>query len=453
MTDWKLRLYHHLPPPMRSLLASLRGRQLRGWRYGPETERLVAEALERERWSPAEWQAWRDERLARVLHAAATRTPYYREQWAARRRNGDRASWEALENWPLLDKDAVRRDPRAFLVEGADPARLFHDHTSGTTGKSLDLWIPREAVREWYALAEARWRRWYGVSLRDRWGILGGQLVAPVEQQRPPFWVWNAPMNQLYLSAYHLAPALLPHYLEAISRYRLRYLLGYTSSLYTLAQGILELGLQGPTLQAVITNAEPVYEYQRRAIEAAFACPVRETYGMAETVAAASECEAGALHLWPETGVLETAASGELIGTGLLNPTMPLVRYRIGDHATLAPADAPCGCGRRLPRLAALEGRNDDVLRTRDGRRIGRLDPVFKSALPVREAQIIQEQLDRLRVRYVPDDRFTPAALDDIAARLRARMGEIEIVFEAMNEIPRGPGGKFRAVVSTLPRE
>src|SRR2546426_6049288 len=43
-----------------------------------------------------------------------------------------------------------------------------------------------------------------------------------------------------------------------------------------------------------------------RSISAAFRAPVRETYGMTENVAAASECEAGRLHQWPEVGLMET---------------------------------------------------------------------------------------------------------------------------------------------------
>src|SRR5436190_7566282 len=124
---------------------------------------------------------------------------------------------------------------------------------------------------------------------------------------------------------------------------------------------------------------------------------------MAETVAAASECEAGRLHLWPEAGWLEiinnnqAAPSGEvgdLICTSLYNTDMPLIRYRVGDRAALADPHQSCSCGRHLPQISALEGRIDDVLYTTDGRRIGRLDPIFKAQLPVREAQIVQERLD-----------------------------------------------------------
>jgi phenylacetate-CoA ligase len=98
-----------------------------------------------------------------------------------------------------------------------------------------------------------------------------------------------------------------------------------------------------------------------------------------------------------------------------------------------------------------LEGRTDDVLYTADGRRIGRLDPVFKGDLPLREAQIIQESLSVIRVRYVPDKGFKPADGEKIVAELQARLGPMEVALEEVAEVPREPNGKFRAVVCNLP--
>lgn len=457
-----LPLYHRLPPPARNLAATLRGYYLRSWRYGPETERLVEEALEREQWSPEQWKRWQEERLAYVLHRAATQVPYYREQWNRRRRQGDRASWEVLENWPILEKEPLRANPRAFVADDCDIHRMFHEHTSGTTGTPLDLWWSRETVRAWYALFEARWRRWYGVSRHDRWAILGGQLVVPVTQTKPPFWVWNAALQQLYMSSYHLSPATIPLYLDALREYRIVYLLGYTSALYELACGALEADCDDLSFRVVIANAEPVSSYQREAVERAFGCPLRETYGMAEIVAAAGECQAGTLHLWPEVGWIEVLAGeapvapgtmGDIVATGLFNADMPLVRYRVGDRGALSAEENDCSCGRRLPVLVGLEGRSDDVLYTRDGRRIGRLDPVFKAQLPIREAQIVQEALDRVRVRYVPTDGFSEADARSIVERLQQRLGDVEVILEATDAIPRGPNGKFRAVVCQIPPE
>jgi len=464
MSDAALWLYHRLPAPARSAAASLRGYYLRRWRYGPETDRLIAEALDREQWTAAQWDRFREQRLVSVLQRAATRVPYYRALWQARRRLGDRSSWEDLANWPLLDKEAVRARPEAFLADGCRPRRMWRVHTSGTTGTSVTIWRSRETERALYALAAARRRHWYGLSRGDRCALIGGQLVTPTAQRRPPFWVWNAALNQLYMSSYHLAPALLPYYLDALAHYRVAYLEGYTSSLYALAQEALRLGRRDLQVVVAIPNAEPVEDYQRQAIAAAFGCPVRETYGMAESVAAASECQGGRLHLWPEVGCVEVVADGrnvpagalgELVCTGLLNADMPLIRYRIGDRGALTASPPPtaCSCGRTLPSLAAVEGRVDDVLFTPDGRRIGRLDPVFKADLPVREAQIVQDTLRRVRIRYVPTENFTPDAARTLVERLQARMGNVAVVLEPVAEVPRTATGKFRAVVCNLPPE
>src|SRR5207248_7809956 len=88
MNEALVRLYHRMPALLRSLAASARGFELRRLRYGPETPALIERALEREHWSPAQWRAWREARLAFILHRAATRVPYYRDHWARRRREG-----------------------------------------------------------------------------------------------------------------------------------------------------------------------------------------------------------------------------------------------------------------------------------------------------------------------------------------------------------------------------
>jgi phenylacetate-CoA ligase len=468
MTDKLLRLYHRLPGAGRSAMATVRGLYLRRWRYSSETDALAEQALERESWTRAQWQGWQEERIARLLSRAAELVPHYREHWAERRRRGDESSPERLENWPLLEKESVRNNPMAFVASDRDVRLMFHERTSGTTGKSLDLWWSREMVVQWYALFEARWRKWYDVSRKDRWALLGGQMVAPVAQARPPFWVWNAALNQLYMSSYHLAPGLMAAYLDAMVRYRIVYVLGYASSLYALAREALRLKRRDIRLAVAITNAEPLLDHQRDCVAEAFGCPVRETYGMSEAVAAASECEKGRMHLWPEAGYLETrkaggaecetagreptcgeTSAGELISTGLLNFDMPLIRYRVGDLGKLSGVN--CDCGRSLPVIASIDGRVDDVLITRDGRRVGRLDPVFKSKAGVNEAQLIQEAIDRVRVRYVPAPDFTAISERSMAERLRARMGDIEVIFERVDSIPRSANGKFRAVVCRMP--
>jgi phenylacetate-CoA ligase len=451
------RVYHRLPGSAQWAAAAAMGLYLRRWRYGSETDRLVAEALERDRWSAERWQTYQQERLGFVLHRAATRVPFYRDLWAKRRKDGDRSSWEQLEHWPILEKDSVREHPHAFLADDVNPRRMFEEHTSGTSGKPLQLWWSRDTVRQWYALNEARSRRWYGISRKDRWAIVGGRIITPVSSRKPPFWVWNAAMRQLYMSAYHLAPDLVPQYLDALRTYNITYLFGYSSGLHALAEAALRLGRTDVRLAVAISNAEPLFDHQRHAIEAAFRCPVRETYGLAEIVAGGSECERGSLHFWPEVGVVETVNGsqsmpagtlGDLVSTSLLNADMPLIRYRTGDAVRLS--TSTCACGRQLPVVRGLEGRSDDLVVMQDGRKVGRLDTVFKHGSGIAEAQIIQETFTRFRLKYVSSEGASPAIETRLLQRLRDHLGSVDVIFERVDQVPRTAGGKFRAVVSEL---
>jgi phenylacetate-CoA ligase len=452
-------LYRRLPISVRSVAATAQGLRLSWWRYGRVAETAAMEAQERDYWSRAQWAAWREERLAYVLHRAATRVPYYREQWAARRRRGDKSSWEVLANWPILEKEEVRRAPRAFVADDCSVRRMFHLRTSGTTGMPLDIWRTRETVQALYGIGTTRTRGWHGVTLRDRRAMLGGQIVTPVEQQRPPFWVWNAALHQLYMSIQHLAPDLIPYYLDALARYRIRYIAGYPSSIHTLAEEALRLGRDDLRMVVVLANSEPLLPHQRETIERAFQCPARETYGMTETVASATECEAGRLHQWPEEGLIEVldgrcpvppGSPGEFVCTGLLNADQPLIRYRVGDCGRVRPADELCSCGRSLPLMASIDGRTDDILYTPDGRRVYRMNPVLYG-LPLREAQFVQEAVNRMRVRVVPAAGFGTASEQALAARIRERMGDVGVLVEEVSAIPRTATGKFRLVICQMP--
>jgi phenylacetate-CoA ligase len=456
-----VRIYHRFPASFRSIPATARGYYLKWWRYGAETESLVEEALAREHWNGDQWKNWQEERLLMILRRAVKQVPYYRDYWSKRRASGDRSSWEVLENWPILTKETLRQNPKAFVAEDCSLSTMFEEHTSGSTGKPLVIWQKRSTVKRSFALLEARVRRWNGVSRNDRWAILGGQLVTPSTQQQPPFWVWNAGLKQLYMSSYHLSPANIPSYFDALRKYGIRYVLGYASALHALAQVAQEESICCPAIAVAINNAEPLYRHQREMIELSFRCPVRDTYGMTELVAAASECSWGKLHLWPETGILEilddsdskkvqNGMPGRFVCTGLINPDMPLIRYEVGDRGTLSAERGICGCGRLLPILQGVEGRLDDVILTPDGKRIGRLDPVFKSDFRIRESQIVQESLHRLHVRVVPADGYSQKDANEIVESLKERVGNMEIVVDEVVTIPRSSNGKFRSVISMI---
>lgn len=461
MQDKFLKLYPFLPNSLRALSANLRGLYLQRQRYGSETEKLVEEALERETWSVEKWKTWLETRLAEVLYRARTKTPYYRALWDERRRKGDKSSWELLESWPILDKEEIRRIPKAFIAEDCQIKHMTKEQTSGTSGKPLQLWWSQRAVRHWYALFEARWRRWYGVSYKDPWAILGGQIIKPVNEKSPPFWIWNIPMRQLYLSSFHISDHNISDYVKAMKKYKVQYLFGYSSSLNVLAKTILDSGNAKLNLRVVITNAEPLSAQQRTLMENVFQCPIRETYGMTEMVAGASECQEGRLHLWPEAGRLEimcgekiypfenATETGELIATSLLNQDMPLIRYRNGDRLNPIGSSNQCLCGRLLPAIQNIEGRVSDMVFTPDGRKIFWLNPIFYN-LPIVEGQLIQTKLQEFMVLIVPMQNFDARSEFVLLQRIRERIGDVKADIKKVKKIERGPSGKFQPVINQL---
>lgn len=451
-------IYHKLPSPFRDIGASLQGYYLRSWRYSRDTEQLVSEALDRDTWSLDRWKNWQEERLAYILNRAATKIPYYRQMWEKRRRDGDRVSWEYLERWPILAKNIVRENPKAFVANDCDIRKMFVDRTSGTTGTPLQIFLTRQTIQAWYALYEARVRRWNGVSIHENWIILGGQLVIPFKQKKPPFWVHNYPLNQLYFSTHHISRENSNAYLRSIEQFKPSHMIVYPSSASILADLFESAQLQVPAMKVVISNAEFLSDTARERLGRVFQCPVRNTYGMAEIAVMATECSNGHLHLWPEAGYTEivsdqedyrvdTGQVGRIIATSLLNADMPLIRYETGDRGSLD-ASIP-DCEKKLPVLKSVEGRLNDLIVTLDGRYIFWLNPVFYG-LPVLEAQIIQERLDYFHIRLVSGNNYSAETGLEIIKRLQQRVGEVKVVLEEVSTIPRLANGKFRAVISNV---
>jgi phenylacetate-CoA ligase len=207
----------------------------------------------------------------------------------------------------------------------------------------------------------------------------------------------------------------------------------------------------------VFTSSESLLPLQRDAIEAAFGAPVRDRYGVSEFAVSMTECANQGLHVDMEFCVVEVEVEeeaddyvrGPLLVTGLGNDATPFLRYRVGDIGTRSKHSCPCG--RPGDVFLDLDGRIEDYVVTPDGRRIGRLDHIFKEQLDIAEAQILQDKRGRLRVLVVRRDSYTQASERELLTQFRTRVGEeIEIEIAYCDSIDREPNGKFRAVKSAI---
>jgi phenylacetate-CoA ligase len=80
-----------------------------------------------------------------------------------------------------------------------------------------------------------------------------------------------------------------------------------------------------------------------------------------------------------------------------------------------------------------------------------RFHGIFTDQPHIREGQIVQETLSRIRVRVVPAEGYGAADAENVVARMHQRLGHgVEILVDTVESIPRTKAGKFQPVISML---
>lgn len=432
---------------MLSLRAACRGLLQNEFRY----QALLGQAEERQYWNAEQLQGWSMEHAEILIQAARKRVPFYRERDA---HHGDRYEINQL---PLLEKSEVRNAALRLLPNGRRPCGSFKSSTSGTKGSPLVLYQPLDAFLRENAF-QMRQLQWAGYSEGAKRVCLQGEMIVPAAVRKPPYWRVSSTDNMLMMSSFHLSETSVPGYLDAMRRFDPVIIQAYPSSIGFLANWMLckGTGVTLHSLRAIVTSSEALSVEQRRKIEAGFGVPVFDWYGNAERVAAIGTCEFGNYHVMDDYGFIEflhlSGTTHEVIGTGLNNDSMPLIRYRTGDTVELGNDEYGCECGRAFRRISAINGRIDDVIKTPDGRVVGRLDQIYNNVTGIIEGQISQHALDRIVIRVVPiSGIYSEKTALQLVTNLRGRVGmDIDIKVEAVNALERNTSGKLSAVVSAF---
>jgi phenylacetate-CoA ligase len=342
--------------------------------------------------------------------------------------------------------------------------------TSGSTGMPFEFYWDRAAgdmVRGAYLLS----LEWAGAALWDarimiaspayfynqiapvpRWRLLAGRLVLGEES--------------VSLSADTLTTARFRALVGEVSRRKHYFIRGYPAPIARLASRLLDEGgpLAGYPL-VVISFAETLTPSNASTIEAALRCRVVNYYSSWEVPQMAQTCpdNPDLLHVNADRVILRVvrddgsdAAPGEtgrVVVTDLANYVMPFINYGNGDQAVAGDA---CPCGRGLPTLIRLEGRDSEVLRNPQGREIngvvlGQFLAFVAGVIPcVLEYQAVQSSANRVRLLVIPSDRFTPEFGEKLRTDLEAFIGPgMQVTVETVDRIPLEPSGK-RLLVKQL---
>ena len=456
-----VKLYSRLPVAAQNVACSLYGWKERRLRFGPAFRHRFTSLKETDRASRSEIEAYQDAQIERLVRHAFDTVPYYRRVMEERGLTPSGiTSRDDLVKLPVLTKEVVRANHRDLLSDAHRGRRLRARRTSGSTGTALQVPAPKEAVAfQWAVWWRHRWR--FGVQPLTWHVNFSGRPVVPSAQKRPPYWRWNMPMRQLLVGMQQVKRANIASLAVRIDDPRFGFWSGVPSIIHPFVEFLEAEGvvLNHPP-RVVFTGAEPTEHFQRAAIKRVTGAIVTDQYGFAEGCGNASRCEHGHYHEDWEFGVLEAVGSeglgngdvrGKVVATGFANPAFPLIRYEVGDAAVWKPTEFRCSCGRASRVIERIDGRLEDYVVTPEGTRVRRFSYLFKKSHTIREAQVVQERQGRITIRYVPRTRV---ASDDLEA-IRRKVSEwisptLAVEFEEVGEIPRGAGGKFKAVLSRL---
>lgn len=452
------KVYNSSPPFIQNLLLSAYGIYLNRLQCGGDYGRCLAQIENNHKLSRDELNAQQVRKVSAVVENAILHVPYYKKL-ASSRDPGYFAVNEPgdIKKLPLLDKAQVKRTPTDFIDERFRPWRLLSIETTGTTGSPLKVYFRPVARQQNFAFYHRFLKHGFGSFARK--ATFGGRLVVSSNQRKPPFWRYNAAQKNLLMSSYHLTDDFIPYYVAKLSQFQPDYIDTYPSCVLRIAQYMEKHNIDGKGMtRAIVTSSECLLAHQREIVESVFKAPVFDQYGSVEMSVFVGQCKQGRYHIHTDYGLLEflrpdgtdaePGEEAELVCTGLINPIMPLIRYRIGDRGVLS--NEVCTCGSSFPVMEKLLGRKDDVIITPDGRRVSRLGMALHGH-PIQQAQFIQREDGKLTVRVVKDADYTTASEIRLEKNLRGRLGDqLELEFEYVDTISRGPGGKMKTIVSNF---
>ena len=231
----------------------------------------------------------------------------------------------------------------------------------------------------------------------------------------------------------------------------------------SVAEALLhELG--GPrktsSLQEILFVAEPLSTALEARMADEWGIRCAEYYSANEVGYIALRCrEQGKLHVQSESVLVEivdatgqpcgVGEAGRVVVTSLHNVATPLIRYEIGDYATVGP---PCACGRTLPVIDRVLGRVRNLVRMPDGRRHWPVDlGKFRAMSAVRQFQYVRSGPRTIELRVVLNQPLTAEEEGRAQALVREALGyPFQVEITPVAEIARGPTGKFEEFLSLL---
>jgi phenylacetate-CoA ligase len=363
-----------------------------------------------------------------------------------------------LRNFPFVEKEMIRDRLEDFCVPMEGRSYIT---TGGSTGIPFGFYRDPQSFGKELASKAHQYAR-IGWKEGDRQIVIRG-LSIPTSDHT----TFASDFNELRCSSYHLTPEWMEVFRQKAWEYRPDWVRCYPSSGYLYARWLKETQHEFPPVKGILCASENLYDFQKKLIGEVFGARVFTHYGHYELTVLAGFCEyEDTYHVLPQYGYAELLSKdgkivtqpgqvGEIVGTSFIMHATPFIRYRTRDLAVLKGWECP-SCGRPYQIWERVEGRLQEFVVTRTGRYISMTainfhDDIFDH---IKQFQFFQEEPGRVTLRYIPKSTCNAYILSEIRQRLLVKFGDdVDLNFQAVEDIPLTQRGKHRFLIQKLPIE
>jgi len=412
--------------------------------------------------------------LRALLEHAAHHVPYYRDLFSRARLDWrDIKSLADLARVPVSTKRELRAGfPTSTTADNIPVSRRRTMMTSGSTGLPFEFHWDRQ-TSSLLGATSLFWLGWAGAAIWHTCVVIASPSyfynhVAPRSRLRQLTARAVLGERSVSLSSDQATAARFRSLVAEEARRGPYFIRGYPSAVARLAEALSEEAVPlASHPKVVVAFGETLTLGNAEAIQRVFQCRVVNWYSSWEVPQIAHSCpdNAKVLHVNAERVVARVvrpdgldAAPGEagrVVVTDLANYVMPFINYSVGDQAV---AGTPCPCGRGLPTLGHVEGRDSEVIRTRQGREVnsvvlGQFLTFVVGMIPyVWEYQAVQTAPDAVTLRIAPTSRFTAQFASTLQVDLENFLGPgVAVTVEVVDSIPLEPSGK-RLIIKSQSR-
>ncbi|MGE4247560.1 MAG: phenylacetate--CoA ligase family protein [Parvibaculaceae bacterium] len=431
--------------------------------------RAMAMQLERsEKISPERMTAFSRALLSDLLLHATGNIPWYRERLKpVLLTDGtiDLAGWAEV---PILTRADVIAHGEEMRT-GAFPAThapVIHQETSGSTGTPIVVLQTRLHQQMWSQMT-ARMHRWHGFDYAKDFASIdtftADRAVWPLGSYGSG-WIAR-PLGPAEPGLHYVLNMNTPvdRQVEWLLRMKPAYLRGFSVTLRTIAEHLRDHPEPALRLEGAMSYAGMLTPDTREVIHAGLGCEPADCYSSVECGYIGLQCpDCLSLLVQSEVCFVEVlkddgtpcgvGETGRVIVTPLHNLAQPLIRYQLGDLATVG---SPCGNGLPYPVLSRVLGRARNVFRFPGGRVV---QPELKTKtfmhyLKPRHWQVAQVAPMRIEIRVVPTVDSSRMDFEGMTAYARQALGlpELAVDYRLLDKPPITGAGKHEDYVFEIP--